>query len=115
MFSEEFLKHSYFNGFYNILTKDYPDLNIQPERQRDPAARRKWLRYLRLRLAIDHSMVPSTMVIKVDNVNHDNFAGSGGFCDLLRGTYNGISVALKRYRISMKNIEREEKVCMILG
>ena len=96
------------------MNRKYPDLSIQPGKL-DPVARRKWLRHLRLRLALDHSMIPSAMVVKVDDVNQDNFAEFGGFCDLLRGSYNGIPVALKRYRI-LKNMECEnELVCMSLG
>ena len=54
-------------------------------------------------------MLPSVMVLKLDNVGEESFATFGGFCDLFRGTYNGLPVALKRYRI-LKDTTREKKM-----
>ena len=71
------------------------------------SAKRKWLRKLSLRLALDFKILPSCSTVEVINVE-TNSTYLGGNADIFKARHSGNVVALKRFRINQGEITSEK-------
>ena len=70
-------------------------------------AKKRWLKKLLLRLALEFGTLPSSMTVHVMNVSEECLLG-GGYADIYEGRYNGKVIALKRFRLLPADITTQK-------
>ena len=70
-------------------------------------AKRRWLRKVLLRLALEFDTLPSSMTVQVVDISED-IIYSGGLVDVFTARCNGKAVALKRFRVRQEDLTTEK-------
>lgn len=70
---------------------------------------RNQLRRLSLKVAITHSILPTTLILRGVQLSDTTQHGAGGFADVFCGTYQGYKVALKRLRVYIMSSDTQKQ------
>lgn len=83
------------------------DRSNMPYDGADTSSKRRWLRKLSPRLALEFNTLPSGMTVRVVDVSQEGMH-LGGYADIYTARYDGKVVVLKRFKVHQREITSQK-------